>query len=435
MRVVRSLARGGFGRVDEVELDDGTRLARKTFDPAPGPTDRQLLLKRFNREVRIQKALDHPNIMPILDAENGPAPTWFTMPLATKSLEEKIREDHAAGVPFDMSVWQDILGAVAELHRLGFVHRDLKPANILLVGDTWRISDFGLILPLTRDTTTLSRTGSAFGSINYQAPEQISDFANTPQQADIYALGCILHDAVVARPARTPFGQIRDAGQFGPILEKCTEIDYTRRFPTVAHLRGALFDLRSTADLAATGETDLLQAVMQAPQSADLWRRLLQRLEGLQATDQERHSLLRGLKSDLLVALQAVDEVLFSRLVTLICDWVVGTAFTWSYCDVVGDRLAEAYRVGSVRVRCQVVLAALELAVSHNRWHVMQQVGTMLGQSADDGLVDRILIEAGLEPSIGRNLRRIEKIIHWPRSRWHERIGSRLDLEDALEAF
>jgi hypothetical protein len=35
MRLIRNLSSGGFGRVDEVELVDGTRVARKTFAPKP----------------------------------------------------------------------------------------------------------------------------------------------------------------------------------------------------------------------------------------------------------------------------------------------------------------------------------------------------------------------------------------------------------------
>jgi hypothetical protein len=63
----------------------------------------------------------------------------------------------------------------------------------------------------------------------------------------------------------------------------------------------------------------------------------------------------------------------------LICEWARGTGFEWSYCDVVGDRLLEAYRISPIRVRCKILLAALELAVSHNRWHVINQAGAILG--------------------------------------------------------
>lgn len=144
-------------------------------------------------------------------------------------------------------------------------------------------------------------------------------------------------------------------------------------------------------------------------------------------TPSDRRIILESINSDLLVQLNTIDEMMFSRLMNLICEWAESTGFDFNYCDVVGDRLVEAYRIGSVRVRCQIVLAALELAVSHNRWHVMNQVGAMLGQTAENGLIDRILIEFSLEPSFVRKLLGIEEAVYWRRERWHPKVASHLD--------
>jgi serine/threonine protein kinase len=96
------------------------RVARKSFDPQVADlTERVNLQRRFEREVRIQSAIRHPNIMPVLEASLDSDPPWFTMPLASISLEQKIREDHVRG-EFDPSPWQDILAAAEELHRLGY---------------------------------------------------------------------------------------------------------------------------------------------------------------------------------------------------------------------------------------------------------------------------------------------------------------------------
>jgi hypothetical protein len=116
---------------------------------------------------------------------------------------------------------------------------------------------------------------------------------------------------------------------------------------------------------------------------------------------------------------------------SLMCEWAQGTGFAWAYCDVVGDRLLEAYRIGPVRVRCQIIVAALELAISHNRWHVMNQAGAMLGQTADNGLVDRILIEMSLDSGIEGKLRRVEEIVQWRRDRWHSKIADYLNERDS----
>lgn len=430
MKFVRRIDRGGFGYVDEVETSDGSRVARKCFDPlVADPNERVTLQRRFEREVRIQSAIRHPNVMPVLEVSLAADPPWFTMPLATTSLELKLREDHASGA-FDQRPWPDILGAVEELHRLGYVHRDLKPANILLVAGTWVVSDFGLILPTMRDTTVLTATALAYGSRNYAAPEQAVDFRNTPPQADIYALGCMLHDATEQAPVRIPFAQIRGSGRYGPLLEKCTEVDHRRRFPTVASLRAALFDLWSAASSpsGSLADDDVLAQLLATPASPELWRRLLQTLDG--ADPSQRDLLLRSINSDLILAVSSIDEVLLSRLMGHVCAWASSRSFDWNYCDVIGDRLLDAYRAAPVRLRVEIVLAALELAVSHNRWHVMHQVGGMLGTAADNGLVDRLIIEMGLDADIQYKLRRIETIIHWHRSHWHERIAKRLSEQE-----
>jgi hypothetical protein len=60
----------------------------------------------------------------------------------------------------------------------------------------------------------------------------------------------------------------------------------------------------------------------------------------------------------------------------------------------------------------------------------MNQAGAMLGQTADNGLVDRMLIEIQLQPGIERQLRRIEATVNWTRDRWHPKIGEFLTKRD-----
>lgn len=426
MREIRLIDRGGFGVVHEVEIK-GRRLAKKSFDPmASDPDEREKLRKRFAREVRVQSQINHPNIMPIVNFDLDESQPWFTMPLATESFEKRIKKDRNKGIA-DAKAWQDILAAVEELHRLGYVHRDLKPANVLLVDEKWMLADFGLILPMARDTTILTSSKSAYGSHYYAAPEQAKDFRNTPEQADIFALGCILHDAVEPDAIRVPFAQIRSAGAYGPILEKCTETEPKKRFPTIAALRSALFDLWRTSQFEApiADEANLLESVLANPNSVDAWRRLVGHAEELAVL--ERNTLLASINADHLGQLNKADDVLFSRLMNLICEWAASTGFRWEFCDIIGDRLVEAYRISPVRIRCHIVLAALELAVSHNRWHVMNQVGAMLGQTAENGLVDRMLIELGLDSDIEPKLRRIEDIVSWSRDRWHPKVAEYLN--------
>lgn len=88
-------------------------------------------------------------------------------------------------------------------HENGIVHRDLKPANIMLLTDqeqTVQILDFGIVRGSeTLDQLTLTRFGTAMGSLLYMPPEQIENKEVGPS-SDIYSIGCMLYQALIGKP-------------------------------------------------------------------------------------------------------------------------------------------------------------------------------------------------------------------------------------------
>ncbi|HRQ66341.1 MAG TPA: tetratricopeptide repeat-containing protein kinase family protein, partial [Xanthomonadaceae bacterium] len=108
--------------------------------------------------------------------------------------------------------------AVAATHGVGVVHKDLKPANVLVrtLADgrlQIRLADFGIgalsdvraieALGITRlgFTRTRGDRDSSSGTPLYLAPEVIGGQMPT-QRSDIYALGVMLYQAIVADPRR-----------------------------------------------------------------------------------------------------------------------------------------------------------------------------------------------------------------------------------------
>ena len=98
------------------------------------------------------------------------------------------------------AIGEQVARALAAAHAHGLVHRDVKPANVLIgAGGRAKVSDFGIAKAAT--SATLTRTGMVLGSANYVAPEQARGDRVGPA-ADLYALGCVLFEAVTGR---TPF--------------------------------------------------------------------------------------------------------------------------------------------------------------------------------------------------------------------------------------
>ena len=136
---------------------------------------------------------------------------------------------------------RQVAEALRYLHDRGFIHRDVKPANILRAGDTWKLSDFGLVSgPTEPDLQPRIVQGTA----PYLAPETAtSDGAGPP--ADVYALGVVVHEALTgAWPYDLPDGRwsgppVTEGAEvmlspilpdeWRPLVELCLDADPRRR--------------------------------------------------------------------------------------------------------------------------------------------------------------------------------------------------------------
>jgi serine/threonine-protein kinase len=90
---------------------------------------------------------------------------------------------------------------VQHVHERGVVHRDLKPANVLQSEDgTPKITDFGLVRCLDLGPAQ-TQTGAVLDTPSDMAPEQAAGLAwEAGPEADVYALGAVLHECPTGRP-------------------------------------------------------------------------------------------------------------------------------------------------------------------------------------------------------------------------------------------
>jgi protein kinase-like protein len=201
-RIRSVLGQGGMGTVYLAEQSSPTRkVVLKLLRPELSRDD--AFRRRFVHESEAAASTEHPNIVPIYAAGEANGLLYIAMRYVDgDDLRERIGLDGPIPADRTIEIVSQVASALDAAHTRGLVHRDVKPSNILLDrhGNAY-LSDFGLIKRSELDTG-LTKTGQFMGSIEYCAPEQIRG-DEVDGRADVYALGCVLFEAIAGRPPFT----------------------------------------------------------------------------------------------------------------------------------------------------------------------------------------------------------------------------------------
>ena len=195
-RIESVLGIGGMGRVYKATGPDGPVALKLVKADLAGD---QIFRRRFAREVRIALRVNHPNVVPVLDAgEHNGIPFLVQRLITSGTLEDRLKATGPLELQYATRVCADVASGLDAVYAAGLVHRDVKPANILLDDDGGaHITDFGLSKDL--QGSVLTRPGQALGSMDYMAPEQIRGDAVTAA-TDVYALGCVMQESLTGAP-------------------------------------------------------------------------------------------------------------------------------------------------------------------------------------------------------------------------------------------
>ncbi|MBM4017930.1 MAG: DUF1080 domain-containing protein, partial [Planctomycetes bacterium] len=207
--ILREISRGGQAVILEaIQESTGRKVAIRVLREGALLTAEQRA--RFEREVQILAALQHPNIVGILDrgttAEGAPylAMEYIEgVPLDQFITEYYVRQRGRRPDPEEMlRLFMKVADAVSAAHLRGVVHRDLKPSNVRIDarGDP-HILDFGLartaVQSLTAEGGTprpVTVTGQFLGSLPWASPEQAEGLPGKIDiRSDVYSLGIILY--------------------------------------------------------------------------------------------------------------------------------------------------------------------------------------------------------------------------------------------------
>ena len=161
--------------------------------------DSQVNRGRFAREAKALAALQHPNIVAVLDYGVADSQPYLVMELLEgETLSQRL---HRGPLPVEraLHITQQLLEALSFMHRAKLVHRDVKPSNVFLQRtrdgkERVKVLDFGLAkftMPGTVGDPTLTRDGAIVGTPAYMSPEQATGEI-VDARADVYAAGVIL---------------------------------------------------------------------------------------------------------------------------------------------------------------------------------------------------------------------------------------------------
>ncbi len=205
------IACGGNGVVHQcLDLVSGDALAIK-FQLSNDAKRR----KRFDREVELLKQTKHDQLISYIDSGETVASLhapdrskrpcqipYVIMPLADSNLFN-VMERGSSKPKYEEYIGQfkGLANALSVLHEKA-IHRDIKPENILVKGETWILSDFGLC-KFNESGGELTDEDEPVGPRLWMSPEGINRILGNgdtiTKQSDVYQLCSIFWFVVTGR--------------------------------------------------------------------------------------------------------------------------------------------------------------------------------------------------------------------------------------------
>src|SRR5438270_3774608 len=293
--ILKVLGSGGMGRVYQVRntITDRVEAMKVLLPDLEGHED---VAARFQREIKVLAALNHPNIATLHTALTIENQLVMIMEYVEgESLSARLNHGPVP-VPDALKYFDQVLSALSYAHQRHVIHRDIKPANMMLTPEgTVKLMDFG-IARSQGEPTKLTATGSTLGSLNYMSPEQIKGEA-VDERSDLYSLGISLYEVLTGQ---RPFNADSNFAIMAAHLTKAPKP------PVEVH-----------PGLPAAVNDSILTAIAKAPadrfQSADAFRQALQR--ALQSMQYE-NTLIQGSQDTSPVTVPATAQARTSAAIT-----------------------------------------------------------------------------------------------------------------------
>jgi eukaryotic-like serine/threonine-protein kinase len=276
--IANEFARGGMATVHLGRLvaDRGFSRLVAVKMLAQDRTRSSVHAQALEDEARIASRIRHPNVVQPLDVLVEAEDLFVVMEyvhgvslaeLLAAAREQAARDgskhEHVLPAQVTVAIVLDVLQGLHAAHDargedgrpLGIVHRDVSPQNVLVGADgVARLADFGVAKVMRSEQRTL--TGAVKGKPSYMPPEQLRGLPLT-RQADLYAVGIVLAEALTGERPRAPdeergrgrdevLGRIHDK-RLADVVRTALREEARERFATAAEMSAALAEIVAPA--------------------------------------------------------------------------------------------------------------------------------------------------------------------------------------------
>jgi serine/threonine protein kinase len=261
-RPIQPIGRGGFGRtflaIDEKHPSKLRCVIKQLHVESQNTWTLKKAVELFHQEAeRLHQLGNHPQIPALIGHFEENKRLYLVQEfIGGKTLEQELQQ---TGIFNEQQIWEllrDLVPVLKFIHDRRVIHRDIKPTNIMRHTSSISnnrqlvIIDFGVAKLIT--DSALFRTGTAVGSAEYVAPEQMRGKALPA--SDLYSLGatCIylmtkvspfnLFDITTNKWAWRDYlpKEISVSDRLGRILDKLLQSAISQRYKSADQLLQAL---------------------------------------------------------------------------------------------------------------------------------------------------------------------------------------------------
>jgi serine/threonine-protein kinase len=211
--LIERLAVGGMGEVFLARYLTTAGIERFAVVKRilPSLSQDMAFINHFLNEGRITSLLCHPNVVQILELGRTNNQYYIAMEYIpghtlVRLLSNAMKQQRLLSIPLIHWLASQIVGALEYLHELtniegkplSIIHMDLSPHNIIVTpAGQAKLIDFGISRAAGLRQGSVER--DLRGRTAYLAPEQLDELPLDPR-VDLFAMGIILHEMILARP-------------------------------------------------------------------------------------------------------------------------------------------------------------------------------------------------------------------------------------------